>query len=437
MRAKQFVILVAVAAVLAGAAVFAWRLKNLKGPGGMGAPLYSNLDVNRLTTLSFKGPDGEVDVKLEGGAWKVVQKDGYPASFDKIAEFGRKVLDLKVGRTFTPGEGSTGRMRVKWPEKGAPPLEIGTEVAFVDAGGKDIARFLLGAQRKKGDGPGIPDGHYIVKKGETQVSLVNSFFDENVGKASYWLKPDIVKVESASVRRLVCMAGEKGAWKTRFAFKRPGEGKSFEKETFPEGKEVNWSSVDRVAGAMALLELDDVEKYDPQTGGVDDLYLEYELFNGSVYRLYKGKPEADGKCRIRLAAEFRPGEGGAQAVIVEEELGQAKGGAKDLTTAQAAPGDVATAKAGPGKTSPAEEAEKKLKEQAELAARLEKENTAFAPWVFTIAKWRADALYTAVEDMEQKKEAAGVESGGGMPGMPGAEGMMDAAGDGAGAAGAP
>ncbi|MFP4475792.1 MAG: hypothetical protein ACLFOY_09535 [Desulfatibacillaceae bacterium] len=407
MRPKYFAILLAVAVVLALATFWITRHQAPRQPEiGIGTTLFPDIDINALDRLHVQSPEGTVDVYRERGEWRVKQRWGYQADFDKIAEFGKKVVDLSIGRAFVPSDKSLGRLKMHWPGSDAPAAETGTEVLLETGENEPIVHFLLGRQRTTGD-MDAPDGHYLSPRGDDTVYVVGAHFAREIEQPSYWLYATLLKIEGKSVEYVASMKRENGEWTTVFAFMRPEEGKAFDRVEFPEDEKVSWSGVDRVAGALSLLELDDVKPVSDDDPGPTERYIEYRLFDGRIYRVYKGDPDQEGKCRIRLEADYE------DPPAIEQDVDTA-GSEADAVTPAGEGGDSTSVADG---------------DPVAMAAKIEAWNRRFSPWIYTIAKWRCDALYTEVADVAQKPaqndnqapgavrpEAFGMQPGGGMTG---------------------
>ena len=104
MKGKQLGILVVAAAVLGGLGWYV-RQQGAQAPEkariGMGEKLLGNFDVNTVKAIRLVAGTNAVNVALGGDNWVVKERGGYPANFTTVAEFVRKLGDLKITKPLS------------------------------------------------------------------------------------------------------------------------------------------------------------------------------------------------------------------------------------------------------------------------------------------------------------------------------------------------
>ena len=116
--------------------------------------------------------------------------------------------------------------------------------------------------------------------------------------------------------------------------------------------------MNRVAGGLSSLRLEDVEEEGQGFDEKASLALEYRLFNGMIYRLYPETAcQGDKRCALRIRVGYEP--------------------------------PSQSAEAGPSDKNPAPTPEKSSEEMASRAKSLD---SRFTQWVFYVPKWQHDNL---------------------------------------------
>ena len=113
MNRKQLLLLIVLGLVIGGVALYKHN-QRLAPPkdAKMGAKLLANFDVNTVAALRIQNASNVLNVAKSGDIWTVKERGDYPANFGTIAEFVRKLADLKivkpveVGASRLPGPGT-------------------------------------------------------------------------------------------------------------------------------------------------------------------------------------------------------------------------------------------------------------------------------------------------------------------------------------------
>ena len=200
MKGKQLLMLVAALVVL-GAAGLMLREKEssrlASSKVGMGGKVLGEFDVNAVASFRIQSGTNQLVVAREGESWVVKQRGNYPASFNTLADFLRKLADLKVTRPVEAGPSRLPALDLVEPEKGK-----GVRVELIDASGKAVRSLLLGKSYMKGGedaspmGGGFASGRYVMVGGDIKtVALVSDGLSNADVRPEDWLEKEFVKVE--------------------------------------------------------------------------------------------------------------------------------------------------------------------------------------------------------------------------------------------------
>jgi hypothetical protein len=375
MNKKTLFILLVVLAVLAGVGR-SLLVRNSNAPAGndvMGSPLFETLPANEIAKILIDRPNDSVTMVKGEGAWVVENRFGYPADFSKITDLIRKMKQTKVGRKFPATEAVSKRLSLMPPDhKESAEAEKGTRIRMKDNNGAIVVDILLGSTRKKEE-KGVPNSQFVMPGGGPDVYLVDQIFSSFEAPAPSWLKKSPVAVSEKEIQKITC-SGPDGA--LRYIFERPEKGKDFVLISPPTKRSLKPSAVNRLAGALAGLEIEDVAN--PSTPpeslakGVSPR-LDFTLFDGITYHVYPGITCSPGiPCYLRLQVDFEKPTAKTSTVKDEKE----------------------------SKESSAE------KNEGALLAKAKEMNDRLAPWSSVVPQRQHQAFFTNLSEMleDEKKE---------------------------------
>ena len=204
MNRKQFIILVVLVVVLGLWGMSRWRGQTSSYSGGgsaVGQKLLGEFDVNAVVQLAIKQGTNELLLAKKDDAWRVAQRDNYPANFSEISSLLVKLKNLKVVQTEQVGASQLPRLELASGGKAES-----TSVEFRDAGGKVIKTLTLGKKHMQGGGQdsamdemgggGYPDGRYVMVSGAANsVALISDPLADLETGAGRWLSKDFFKIE--------------------------------------------------------------------------------------------------------------------------------------------------------------------------------------------------------------------------------------------------
>jgi hypothetical protein len=158
-----------------------------------------HLPINDVARITITQPGGQVNLLKKGDQWVVAERADYPANFEMIGTFLRKVWELKPVQEVKVGPSQLGRLELLEPGQGS---NSGTLIDFKDAGGKRLAALLIGkkylreSDQSVAQGRSFPAGRYVMPEdGTRRVSLVADPFAQVDEKPERWLDRDFIKIE--------------------------------------------------------------------------------------------------------------------------------------------------------------------------------------------------------------------------------------------------
>ena len=153
-----------------------------------------------------------VSLEINGDHWTVSQRDGYPASFDKIAKIVADLAEQKVSKKTEAGKTALGDLKLQEPDGKKEDAKAGVLLEFLDEKGSKITTLVLGENRKastvgeQANPFGGGSSERIVRvvggsDGDTAWWVNNQFYDLSA-KAEDWIDKsfiDVKKLKSAEV----------------------------------------------------------------------------------------------------------------------------------------------------------------------------------------------------------------------------------------------
>ena len=317
MNKKTLFILLVVLAVLVGVgrSILVRNAVTPVGSVAMGSLLFETLPANEIASIVIKRPDDSVILVKNETGWVVENRFGYPADFSKITDLVRKVKQTQVGRKFPATEPVSKRLSLMPPDhKGSAETDKGTRILMKGKDETVVVDILLGNTRKKEE-KGIPDSQFVMLGEGQDIYLVDQIFSSFETAAPSWLKKRPVKVAEEDIQKIVCV-GPDGT--VRYSFERAEKGKEFALVSPPTKGAVKQSDLNRLAGALTGLEIEDVA--DPSNPpeslakGISPR-LDFTLFDGITYHVYPGITCSPGiPCYLRIQVDYKSPTGQVAAV---------------------------------------------------------------------------------------------------------------------------
>jgi len=135
------------------------------------------------------------------GVWSITSHDNYPADAkDQVADAAASVMDLVILGIATDKASEHELYGVVEPDKETIKVGatgIGTLVTMRDAGGKELARMIIG--KKVSDKEEL---RYVRKAGQDRVYTVKADTDKLSTKFEDWIEEDLLKLDSFNITRV-------------------------------------------------------------------------------------------------------------------------------------------------------------------------------------------------------------------------------------------
>jgi hypothetical protein len=309
MKGKQLFILLVLAALAAGGwyylspETFSRSSRKARAEGKI-----IDFPINDVERIKIKSSEGELNVVKKGDTWVVPERADYPANFEQVSGFIRKLWELKTVQDVKVGKSQMPRLELDEPGKGDKP---GTLVELIGANDKALASILLGkkfSRKSEGGGnemgmPAFAIGRYVKPVDGAQVSLVNESFDDVEPSPEKWLAKDFVKVDPAksisvtgqtdAQKWTITRESATGEWKLADA--KPDE-KVDANKNFSLGSIFSSPNFDDVLAPTAK----------PEETGLDKpTVAKIETFDGFTYELKIGKPSGkDTPVTVAVSADL-------------------------------------------------------------------------------------------------------------------------------------
>ena len=297
MKGKQLFLLLLLAAVVGSISYIlsAGSRASWSESGGGGGKVIE-FPINDVTNLKIKSSAGELNLVKKGEEWVVQERADYPASFQMVSGFVRKLWDLKTGQEVKVGPSQMARLELVPPGQGD---KTGTLVEMGGADGRALATLLLGKNYGSSTGGElglpetieVPKGRYVQPLNGVRVSLVSDPLDDARPDPKPWLRKDFVKIigpktiavsgPTADRTWTVTRANANAEWSLADA--RPEE-KADNSKTF---------RLSRVFSAPTFLDVLAPDA-DPVPYGLDQPTIaKIETFDGFHYELQIGKTNGE------------------------------------------------------------------------------------------------------------------------------------------------
>jgi hypothetical protein len=414
MQQKNVMILGTVTVVALGVAALALRNPDAAASKSEEARLFPALSehINDVTEVRIEKGDKSTTLKREGGKWKLADRGGYPAQFEKVKELAVRIADLEIEEAKTSKKANHAKLGVEWPpakkeakeaKEGEATEAEGAEdaenesglVTLRDASGKDLAAVVVGKAEWRGSKPKV----YARRAGEDQVYLCAPRGTLSVTPdAKSYIDPKFVELSNDRVQSVAIdhADGE------QVEIARSAENHTqFAIQNMPPGKSERYAGVaNGVAQVLGYgLQLEDVRP-------VTEIDFNQSPLAKTRFRCVDGlellfeSAKFEDKTWVRVSASFTPppeppktetppaeGEDAAAKSDEEKEADEVKS----------------------AEEKPAEEKKEEKKDVGKEAAEL---NERLAPWAFEVASYKSDVLAKRMKDLLAEPPAANGEDGG-------------------------
>jgi hypothetical protein len=310
MNRKQFLVIIAVLAVLvvAAAAVLlsdrsGWKTTETRA----GQKVIPGLKISEVAEIAIRNASGELHLVKGTGGWSVRERADFPADTDRIGELLIKLAELKIVQDEILPENQRARLQLVEPKDQATQ-DSGTLLELKDAKGASLDRLLLGKKVLRNTevasparGEDAAAGRYLVAgKDAGRMLAVSEPFTQVEPRADAWLVKDLIRIDQV---KSLAATGRDG--KPRWTVTRDSESADWK---FAGSKEKpDLQKATDLASSVSWMNLVDVVA-DPANAGTGldrAVVIRVQTFDGPAYTLRIGN-EAGGNYYVGVAAAGEP-----------------------------------------------------------------------------------------------------------------------------------
>lgn len=246
-------LLILAAATLVSVVLAVWGLlrRETALPEASDAPLLAGLAprINDVARVEVTSAGQTTTVERGEAGWRIVERAGYPADEAKLRGLIVRLAELRAVEAKTADPARLPRLELDDPAKAESKAK---QVRLLDGEGQLIAGIVVGKEAYGQFGPGRSGG-YVRRLGEDQAWLADAAV-QVPGRTIDWIRREILDVPAGTIRSvrfeppggaaLTITAGSESGWTIA---------------PLPEGREVDPSRVERSAGILGSLVMQDVK----------------------------------------------------------------------------------------------------------------------------------------------------------------------------------
>ena len=309
MKIGQLLFLIIICAVIgtAGWMVMKKGQSSWEGQDSIvGQELYPDFPLNDIANLVIKSKEKSIKLSKKDDYWTVSSQYSYYADFVKIADFLRKINDLKLVQKIEIGSNDFGRLQLNSVDQES---DTGIEIEFLSSSNASLGKILLGKEHMKkaegsaaGPGGGWPDGRYIFQPKSKIVALVSETFSSISDDSDQWLDKEFFKVDK--LKSVIVKKGETELW--RVSREAENDSLKLDGEIAPD-VEVDSSKISGIDGSLRYPNFNKVA--DPSIGDEvhgfsDGREFIAETFTGFTYTISVGNKDTEENYPIRIAVGY-------------------------------------------------------------------------------------------------------------------------------------
>jgi len=396
MRLKTFAILSAVTVVIVIAAIVEQSGTPSATRVAAGEKLFADLgtELNSVARIEVAEHDKSFTVLRTGDQWTLRERGGYRVDPDVVKRVLSALVEMQTVEAKTDKPASYSRIQVEdVAAKDAKSLQL----TLKNAGGKDLARLIVGKPRESKTGAAA-DRLYVRRAGEAQSWLAKSTLSVDRDPVR-WLDRKMVDIARDRISRVTTVQPD-GA-RLVIAKDKPGEdGKFAIQGTVPPGmKPKSQGDLGAPAGALSALEFDDVKAVAEIEFGKKPVgEAEYRTFDGLVVSIKMA--EVDGNVWGLVTASVDETARPKEAEPAKPEAAKKDEAAKPGTDKPAAETKAGDDKAAAEKKAPAAKSlDEVKKEAADITARVQ-------GWAYKLPSFAVRNFQSKMADMVEKEKSS-------------------------------
>ena len=301
MKRRQFYILVGAALFLAIAGTVYEMVQSASWEKSAGdRRVLNDVPIQDVTEIDVQASKDKLTLKNQDNAWRVLERDGYPADFSKIRDLVRTLWELKIVRDLQVGPSQFDRLEIKAP---ASSEGAGTELSLKSPS-KTLADLILGKKigESENDENSVASGRFIFLPAlKDRVYVVGELFSSiDPLNVPQWLDKTFIKTDDLkSIARKP--AGNASGWKLT----RPDKKSPWQLADAASGETLN-PDLATSLGSLAPAFEDVKTDGDANTGLQQPVEIDLETFDGFDYQLAIGNvaPNNTHFLRVRVDAHL-------------------------------------------------------------------------------------------------------------------------------------
>ena len=256
MTPKNFASLALAAAVSLAVALAIYSTAQPWSAASAGGALFANLkrDGASVERLSIAQGDSRLTIEKSGERWLIKEKNGFPASTEKVRALLLALSDANLAEAKTRRQASLNILELEDPKDNAANSHL---VQLAKADGTVMAEVIVGKTRADAFGAG-KTGTYVRRPGDVQAWLI----DQEViagAKLNDWTRERLFDVKPESIK----IATIETDGDTSYDIVRESDGRTFKLLRLPDGKKQKFAnSGDDIVETLSSFNLGDARKQD-------------------------------------------------------------------------------------------------------------------------------------------------------------------------------
>lgn len=244
-------------------------------------------DMGHVAQVTVSREGSVITLQRQPDGWVVAERGGYPADAGKIAALARSIASANLIEPKTDQPDRLRRLGLGDPDQQASKS---ARIVIRDANGRKLVAIVIGKERYGLFGPGR-SGSYLRRDGENQAWLADRRI-EVPGELVEWLPRRIVDIPDSRIARV----GLKGPDGEEVVIgPRPSADSELVLESVPEGRQADLDKIERLAGSLSGLTLQDVRAASELPLPADAPTARFETLDGlivTVRLVTRGEGEA-------------------------------------------------------------------------------------------------------------------------------------------------
>jgi hypothetical protein len=221
-----------------------------------GGPLFPGLktDATGIERISVSQGDNRLTIEKSGERWLVKEKNGFPASAEKVRILVLAMSEANLAEAKTKREASFPVLELEDPKDNSANSHL---VQLAKADGTVIAEAIVGKTRPNAFGAG-KSGTYVRRPGDLQTWLIDQEVVAGT-KLTDWTRERLFETKPESIK----LATVEVEGDTSYDIVRESDGRTFKLARMPDGKKLKFAnSADDIVDTLSSFNLAEARKLD-------------------------------------------------------------------------------------------------------------------------------------------------------------------------------